>query len=239
MLQQNANLQPLVALTTEMIFDENGMSKIKYFRGYPRQYRFDASRGLVNLNGETPITTAKQPFKFAPLAYRVFEATLFSYEKMKWTEFFFLNADLQVCAVLFHQFSTESFLSYAFNHLFYSGLNACEVCWTVTPNEKVNPRTASKYYIASFEAEALTPDTKAALEAARTVLEPLFRAETLADDSQMIASMFFNDAPEIAILEAAQESEAERLDSANDKAAKNFAKGVTKRKEATEVVENQ
>lgn len=222
---KSTNLMPLTAMTTAALFNaETGETTAKYFEGYPRQYRFDASRGIFNLNGEVPLTTAKQAFSFVPLAYRVFEATLFGYNRMKWTEFFFLNAENQVCATLFHQFSTESFLGYVFNHLLYEGLNPCQVKWTVTANPKQNALTGSTYYIAQFAAEEIDRETLETADAVRATLPPLYRGDTVADDTDVQFSLYYgNDTPlsintpvDVAAL----------LDAKNDKASRNFAKGV-------------
>lgn len=225
---QKSNLLPVTALTVNQLIDENGISKMMYLKGYPRQYRFDASKGLFNVNGEQNLTTSKQPFRFVPLAYRVFVDTLFNYSEMKWTEFFFLNGDMQVCSTLFHEFSTQTFLDYAHNHLFYMGLNPCQAVWTVVPNEKTNQLHGSKYYIATFCAEPMDTETKEAVEVARTMLDSLLRMDTLTDNCKPIASLFYGDTEgvQMQLNEAATESKAEKLDRHNDKASKNFAKGV-------------
>lgn len=225
---KKSNLLPVTALTANQLVDENGASKMMYLKGFPRQYRFDASKGLFNLNGEQTITGAKQPFRFVPLAYRVFVDTLFNYHQMTWTEFFFLNGDMQVCSTLFHQFSSESFLDYAHNHLFYMRLNPCDVVWTVMPNEKTNIAQNSKYYIAGFSADEMDDETKEAVAVARTLLEPLFRADTLTSNCQPIAALFFGDANEGQKEIGEGESQADLLDRMNDAKSKNFAEGVVK-----------
>jgi hypothetical protein len=77
--------------------------KIKYLSGYPRSYRFDASRGTFNENGETVLTKKGEPFTFAPIAYRKFRDDIMGFGAKNWIEFFFLNESLQVCALMFFQ----------------------------------------------------------------------------------------------------------------------------------------
>ena len=222
-------LKPLTTLTAAQLFDENGMSKIRYMQGYPRSYRFDASKGILNLNGETAITTAQnKTFSFIPLAYRIFKDTLFNYENMKWLEVFFLNEELQLCSCLFHQYSVQNFLDYAYKHLFYTGCNVCEVLWTVTPVEKLNEKVGSKYHIALFSATPLSTAEIEAMETARTLVGRIARYETVTDNCTTVASLHYNEMQNVDLLQNS-EHVADNLDALNDAASQNFAKGVTKR----------
>jgi hypothetical protein len=225
-------LKPLTSLTVAQLFDENGMSRIRYMQGYPRSYRFDASKGLLTLDGETAITTASnKTFSFVPLAYRIFKDTLFNYQNMKWLEVFFLNESMQLCSCLFHQYSVQNFLDYAYKHLYYSGCKVCEVLWTVTPVEKLNEKVGSKYHIAQFSATPLSTSDIEAIQTARTVLSRIVRYETVTDDCETVASLFYDMAQNVDLLQNNQ-TVAENLDALNDAASQNFAKGVTKRDKA-------
>ena len=225
-------LKPVTSLTVAELFDENGMSKLRYMQGYPRSYRFDASKGLLTLDGETAITTASnKTFSFVPLSYRIFKDTLFNYQNMKWLEVFFLNESMQLCSCLFHQYSVQNFLDYAYKHLFYTGCNVCEVLWTVTPVEKFNEKVASKYHIAQFSATPLSTADIEAIQTARTLLGSIVRYETVTDDCETVASLHYNEMQNIDLLQN-NETVAASLDALNDAASQKFAAGVTKREKA-------
>ena len=50
------NLMPLTNFKKAALITKDGELKIKYLPGYPRSYRFDASRGTFNENGENTLT---------------------------------------------------------------------------------------------------------------------------------------------------------------------------------------
>jgi hypothetical protein len=70
---ETKNLHPLSAnAINNLINPETGeIARIAYLPGCPRQYRFDASRGMFNLKGETPITKPKEGFTIVPIAFRI------------------------------------------------------------------------------------------------------------------------------------------------------------------------
>ena len=69
-MQEKNPLSP--SLETNFTNPENGELKIKYRPGFPRHYRFDASRGLFSLSDMT-ITKKSEPLTFIPLSYRIFK----------------------------------------------------------------------------------------------------------------------------------------------------------------------
>ena len=71
---KTATLLPLNATgIAQLINAETAeVAPIAYLPGRPRQYRFDASRGMFNLKGETPITKPKESLTLIPVAFRIF-----------------------------------------------------------------------------------------------------------------------------------------------------------------------
>ena len=97
----------------------------------------------------------------------------------------------------------------------------------MTPNEKTNVVHGSKYYIASFQADEMDADTKEAMQMLRSMIAPIFRQDTVSDDCDMIASLFYKAAEGTTLsLNEATESKADKLDRVNDLKSKRFARGV-------------
>ena len=119
--------------------------EIKYLPGHPRQYRFDASRGIINLNGETPVTKKSQAFSFIPIGYRLFKDDILGMGKKKWAEFFFLNQSNQVCNLLVHGYSVEQLMK-TIEQMYYDEANLCDVELTLKPIERTNKVAESKYF---------------------------------------------------------------------------------------------
>lgn len=135
------------------IFKEDGtVLEAMYRKGIPRQYRFNASEGRFNINGDDNITKSGEEFKLIPLAIRFFRDNLFERGRMNWCELFFLNAKNQVCCTMFHGYSVENLVSMESN-LFYESLAINEIILKVLPQQKENKRIGSKYYIADFDFE--------------------------------------------------------------------------------------
>lgn len=187
-----AKLQPLTSFTTKQIFGETGEEmKVKYLIGNPRQYRYDASKGLVTLNGEIPVTRSMESFTFTPIAYRLFRDSLFikkgADENVKdWVEFFFLNEALQICVISFHGFSVEAFLQHYADYLFYDDLTPCEAIITMTPQAKQKHTTNQEtgkpvvvgYTIAAFSSKKATPETVQATKFLNECVSEIYRRDT-------------------------------------------------------------
>lgn len=206
------NQNPLTpTLKTNFIKPEIGELDIQYRPGYPRCYRFDASRGLFNLNGETNITKKGEALTFIPIAHRVFRDNILGFGLKKWCEFFFLNEDHQLCSLLFHSYSVENLERYT-TDLFYDNVNLSQVILTAKPIEKVKqhgegkdkrvifgnsrneglgglqrsaPQSGQdgfKYFIAEFTYKVLETDQQTAIHELGQSL-PIWRAETLTGDA--------------------------------------------------------
>ncbi|MDB4768737.1 hypothetical protein OAG16_01555 [Saprospiraceae bacterium] len=180
------NLMPLTNLKKTELITADGELKIKYLPGYPRSYRFDASRGTFNENGETVLTKKGQAFTFAPIAYRKFKDDIMGYGVKTWIEFFFLNESLQVCALMFHGFSVDEFMRLA-NRMFYDGVSPCDCLITATPNEKVSNHPdakGQKYFIAQFSYKPMPKADAVKLEQSTQVLQ-LWRQDSTTGDAEV------------------------------------------------------
>ena len=157
---------------------------IKYLRGRPRPYRFDASRGILNINGETNVTSSGKPFTLIPIAYRIFSDQLFDLSRREWLELYFIDAVGAISIVMFHGYSVEEFMQMS-QKLYYEDLGITEIEITVHPQAKESKTSGSKYFIASFEYKAAP---KEYLEIAKAITKGLeiYRADTLRPSNELI-----------------------------------------------------
>ena len=175
----------LPSLTTDNHLDtETGEIKTpKYVEGNPRQYRFDASKGVLNLNGLETITKPGDHIRMLPIALRIFRADLFEMGNKEWVEIAFINCKNQVGVVMLHGFSVENLLRES-SELFYEDLEITECIMTIKPFEKTSKETGNKFYICEFSFEAadknLVQATKVAVEHLK-----IYRMDTLRSGQQM------------------------------------------------------
>jgi hypothetical protein len=189
----------LPSLQTNFINDETGELKIKYREGFPRHYRFDASRGLFSLS-EKNITQKGESLSFIPISYRIFQDDILGYGLKKWVEFFFLNQLGHVCSLLFHGYSVEN-LEKGTLDLFYDEVNLSEVILTVTPIEKTKKDgegKGSKYYIAEFTYQVLPNEDRNVIKLLGESLK-VWRSDTLTGNSTVELSVNYH--PPIQIIE--------------------------------------
>ena len=177
---------------------------LKYLKGHPRQYRFDASRGLFNIQGEIPITKAGKPFSLIPISYRVFNDSLFGTSKRSWLELFFIDNIGAVASVMLHGYSVEHFFNMS-QKLFYENLKITEIKITITPQERQTAK-GEKYYIAEFEHEAADEEYLKLAQASTEDFE-LYREDTIQPTNTMVV---WENYP-LCIVEA------EKLEAATDK----------------------
>jgi hypothetical protein len=152
---------------------------ITYLTGYPRQYRFDASRGIFNIGGTDVLTKKGETMSIVPIGYRIFFDNILNYGPRKWVEFFFLNGSMNVCELLLHGYSVENLMQ-MFQKLYYDKLNLCEVELIIKPVEKLNKSINSKYFMAEFDYKPLETELKDAI-VAHTEGLTLFRSDTYTD----------------------------------------------------------
>lgn len=157
-----SNLLPLTNVSKINFTDEeNGNIKIKYLKGAPRIYRFNASTGVFNVQGSTVQLTKKpgDSLTIIPIAFQVFTDSILGeqYERMQWVELIFLNEALQVCSMLLHGYSVANLMSKS-GELFYDDRNFCEVKLTISPSirtSKSEEAKGAKYFIAEFSYELI------------------------------------------------------------------------------------
>ena len=177
-------LKPITQMNGNFLDSETGeITAITYLPGYPRQYRFDASRGIFNVKGETPISKKGEELTILPIAYRVFRDDILGMGLKKWVEFFFINEAKQVCSLLLHGYSVENLMRIV-DEMFYDGVNLCEVALSIKPVEKQNKETGNKYFIASFGYKPLKDESRLAIEAVANHLS-IWREETLTGDADI------------------------------------------------------
>ncbi len=189
----------LPSLVTNFVNTETGELPIKYRPGFPRHYRFDASRGVFNLN-EMTITKKGEPLTFIPIAYRIFKDDILGFGLKKWAEFFFINQVGHVGSLLFHGYSVEN-LERKTNELFYDEVNLSEVILTVTPIEKTKKEgegKGSKYFIAEFSYQILSNNQRQEIKLLGETLNA-WRADTLTGDSTIELSVNYH--PPIQLIE--------------------------------------
>lgn len=184
---QNTNLLP--SQQTNFINSDTGELPVKYRSGFPRNYRFDASRGIFIL-GEIPITQKGESLTFIPISYRLFKDDILGYGLKKWAEFFFVNQADHVCSLLFHGYSVEN-LERKTNELFYDEVNLTEVILTAKPVEKTKKSgegKGSKYYIAEFNYQVLPNEARSEIKLLGESLN-VYREDTLTGDALMELSV--------------------------------------------------
>ena len=153
-------LKPLTDLSKKLINKEDGDIKIKYMKGSPRQYRFNASNGFFAVKGaKENLTSEGQHLTIIPIAYQIFTDSILGeqYGRLRWVELIFLNEKLQVCSILLHGYSVDNLLSKS-NELFYDDKNFCEVKLTISPTSRKSKSPeakGAKYWIAEFSYELI------------------------------------------------------------------------------------
>jgi hypothetical protein len=189
------NLHPITSANGNLIDKKTGeVYAVRYLPGYPRQIRFDASKGNFNLNGDVSLTKKGEEFSFIPIAYRIFNDNILGMGKKRWAEFFFLNEARQVCAVLFHGYSVENFMRLAANEMFYDDVTPCDVVITARPVEKEckDPDApGKKYFMAEFSYKKLEKGDKDTLFRVTEGIN-FWREETTTGDARIEFALNWN-----------------------------------------------
>lgn len=200
------NLMP--SINTDHHKTEDEILKAAYRYGHPRQYRFNASSGRINLNGDDNLTKAGEPFIFRPIAVRIFKDNLFERGRQLWAELFFLNQANQVCAIMVHGYTVEN-LERMESDLFYDDLNITEVVLTLTPKEKTSKKEVDgknpKFYIGEWSYKKADRELVNVQDVAVEGLQ-IFRADTFRDTADELVKL--NYTPPVACL---TEGEAEEV----------------------------
>lgn len=155
---------------------------VKYLQGFPVQYRFNASTGVLSYKGEQNLTKKGEAFTIVPVAYRQFNDDILGMGKKNWFELYFINNKNQVGCLLLHGYSVEN-LSSIFADLFYDDAKLFEVALTIKPTEKQNKTANSTYYIAEFSFDKLSAsDVEHYSESVKGM--NLYRVDTLTEVAQ-------------------------------------------------------
>ncbi|MEM9824154.1 MAG: hypothetical protein AAF985_23920 [Bacteroidota bacterium] len=174
---------------TNFINPETAELEIKYLPGSPRIYRFDASRGIFTLAGETNLTKKGSAFSFTPVAYRLFTDDILGYGRKRWAEFFFVNDAGHLCHLMFHGYSVENLLQKT-DDLYYDGVNLTQVRLTAKPIEKIKelPEGNNKYFIAEFSYQVLEKEEQQNVQQINKALK-IWRKGTLTGDAEIELSI--------------------------------------------------
>lgn len=151
--------------------------RVTYLTGHPRNYRFNAKNGTLNYEDQEQITQPGSTFSLIPLAFRVFEAALFSGKIRDWFEVFFLNQSGQLCGLLFHSASVDRLQQAVSKDLFYEELGILDCVLTVRPIPR-NHKEFGPYYVADFLFEEMPPEAKHKAEQIRKALPAIYRDDT-------------------------------------------------------------
>jgi hypothetical protein len=203
------NLWPLKPYQTQRVDEETGEtvieSKYIYLQGRPREYRFNGQNGQFNRYGEQLLLDAQNKpvtqFSFQPMAYRIFEETLFvRKEREVWAEIFFVDADNCIASIMFNNTSVSE-LYRMMEPLFYERRTLCDVVVTVKP-EKVTSKSdpGKSWYISRFS-YVLADEAKIKEYREFAKDHAIYRAETLTTTAnhKLVSKHFHN-----VLLEAAE-----------------------------------
>jgi hypothetical protein len=210
------DLMPSLTIDNHLDTETGEIKSPKYVEGNPRQYRFDASKGVLNLNGTETITKPGDHIRILPIALRIFRADLFEMGNKEWVEIAFINCKNQVGVVMLHGFSVENLLRES-SELFYEDLEITKCIMTIKPFEKTIKQTGNKFYICEFSFEAADKNLVKAVKVATEHLK-IYRMDTLRSGQQITILQNWhvlpmpnagieNSEPESAILAPATEPE--------------------------------
>lgn len=165
------------------------IDKIKYKEGYPRQYRWNAKNGTLNLGAEQRLNDEGDKIVFLPISMRLFKGAILNYKSKRWLEFFFINQVGQLSSFMIHGFSVENFLRLE-GELFYDDATAENIIITLKPKAKTSEK--GNYYIAEFSYEILTPEQQDIKDTIINSLSSVYKLETAEMDVEEIASFNYN-----------------------------------------------
>lgn len=184
------NKQLLPSLDPKNHIDDGGeIKELKYRVGSPRAYRFDAGKGVINIDGEENITKAGDAFEFIPVAIRIFNGDLFRQGVKNWAEIFFINAKNQMCSILIHGYSVDN-LGLLANKMYYDDLSITDCVVSLKPVQRENS-AGDKFYIAEFSIVEAPEETISTFD---TLLQglPIYRNDTISDGLTMIEQLNYN-----------------------------------------------
>jgi hypothetical protein len=152
--------------------------RVKYHKGYPRNYRFNAKNGTLNYEDQEQITKPGSTFSLIPLAFRIFEAPLFSKKTRDWFEVFFLNQSGHLCGLLFHSSSVDRLQQAVAKHLIYDEISILDCVLTVRPIPRSH-QEHGPYYVADFLFEEMPQPAKDKAQEIRKAIPAIYRDDTV------------------------------------------------------------
>jgi len=153
------------------------MRDVLYFKGTPRQYRFDGNKGEFSLHGKKVLGNT---FKFHPLAWRIFDDALFGRALAKWAEFFFVDEEGCLSTIMFNNSSVTELMDVV-PQLGYDRKELSDVVLKIKTDRLTNDK--GTWFVAKFDYEdAPKPAVKAvkAFAAAR----PIYREDTITPNAE-------------------------------------------------------
>lgn len=159
------------------------MPPVLYFQGTPKQYRFDGQKGSFNIHGKQDIG---KTFTFHPLAWRIFDDSLFGRERARWAEFFFVDEAGCLSTIMFNNSSVTE-LNDLVPQLGYDQKKLSDVALTITTDKKTNEK--GSWYIAKFDYKQAPQEAIDALEAFAAA-HPVYREDTITASAEY---RFFSD----------------------------------------------
>lgn len=155
--------------------------KYKYLEGTPKEIRFDAKNGGFSVGG---LTKLPDTLRMKPIAWRFFQDDILTMGLKEWLEIFFIDADNNVCAVLFHQHSVKNFKE-AMTALYYNDVELNEVVvvvgFSIHTAEKVVGKPS--YALAEFTFEMDRPDEEIVEMADFAKAQRIYRRQTLTQNA--------------------------------------------------------
>ncbi|MEL7163402.1 MAG: hypothetical protein AAFN92_21775, partial [Bacteroidota bacterium] len=134
--------------------------------------------GTLNYEDQKQITEPGSTFSLIPLAFRVFEAPLFTGKTRDWFEVFFLNLSGQLCGLLFHSSSVDRLQQAVSKDLYYDELGILDCILTVRPIPRTHPEHGP-YYVADFLFDELPAAAKEKAQLIREHLPAIYREDTV------------------------------------------------------------
>ena len=187
-----AQLSPIAAPTGlkpyQRVDPKTGLvgSIYKYLEGHPRQYRFDAKKGVFNINGVEEIG---QTLHFQPIAWRLFTDDILKMGRKKWAEIFFIDHLNCVSVILFHGYSVDN-ISRLIEPLYYADLSMADAIITATLVKKENTKIQPKgiYFLAEFTYKNAPEPTNEALSSF-VADSRIFRLDTVTGTAKTATSV--------------------------------------------------
>lgn len=164
-------------------------SIFKYLEGHPRQYRFDAKKGIFNINGVEEIG---QTLSFQPIAWRLFTDDILKMGRKKWAEIFFIDSLNCVSVILFHGYSVDNIYR-LIEPLYYADLSMADAVITATLVKKENTKIQPKgvYFLAEFTYKNAPTPTDDALRSFVADTK-LFRLETVTKTAETTTTVNYH-----------------------------------------------